>query len=82
MVHRLQRRVPAGNKKYCYPLTVTDHASRYLLLCEAQESTCEALALQPLSACLKSAAAVNGKFERRIVQEIAYFVRRRGHNYL
>src|SRR6266478_1468004 len=24
-----------GNKKYCYPLTVTDHASRYLLLCEA-----------------------------------------------
>ena len=28
-----------GNKKYCYPLTVTDHASRYLLLCEALEST-------------------------------------------
>ncbi len=27
-----------GNKKYCYPLTVTDHASRYLLLCEAMES--------------------------------------------
>jgi len=23
-----------GNKKYCYPLTVTDHPSRYLLLCE------------------------------------------------
>jgi len=44
MMHRLQRRVPAGNKKYCYPLTVTDHASRYLLLCEALESTCEALA--------------------------------------
>ena len=33
-----------GNKKYCYPLTVTDHASRYLLLCEALESTCESLA--------------------------------------
>jgi len=33
-----------GNKKYCYPLTVTDHASRYLLLSEALESTCEALA--------------------------------------
>ena len=33
-----------GNKKYCYPLTVTDHASRYLLLCEALESTGEALA--------------------------------------
>jgi hypothetical protein len=24
-----------GNKKYCYPLTVTDHASRFLFLCEA-----------------------------------------------
>jgi transposase InsO family protein len=33
-----------GNKTYCYPLTVTDHASRYLLLCEALESTREALA--------------------------------------
>lgn len=30
-----------GNKKYCYPLTVTDHASRYLLLCEAMESNKE-----------------------------------------
>ena len=28
-----------GNRRYCYPLTVTDHASRYLLLCEALEST-------------------------------------------
>jgi transposase InsO family protein len=30
-----------GNKRYCFPLTVTDHASRYLLLCEALESTRE-----------------------------------------
>ncbi len=30
-----------GNKKYCYPLTVTDQASRYLLLCEAMESNQE-----------------------------------------
>ncbi len=30
-----------GNKRYCYPLTVTDHASRYLLLCEAMESNAE-----------------------------------------
>ena len=30
-----------GNGDYCYPLTVTDHASRYLLLCEALESTRE-----------------------------------------
>ena len=26
-----------GNSRYCYPLTVSDHASRYLLLCEAFE---------------------------------------------
>lgn len=30
-----------GNKRYCYPLTVSDHASRYLLLCEAMESVKE-----------------------------------------
>jgi hypothetical protein len=33
-----------GDKRYCYPLTVTDHASRFLLLCEALESTREDLA--------------------------------------
>lgn len=27
-----------GDGRYCYPLTVTDQASRYLLLCEALES--------------------------------------------
>lgn len=31
-----------GNGRYCYPLTVTDHASRYVLACEAFESTREA----------------------------------------
>ncbi|NNH68261.1 IS481 family transposase [Rhizobium laguerreae] len=30
-----------GNGRYCYPLTVTDQASRYLLCCEAFESTRE-----------------------------------------
>lgn len=30
-----------GNGKYCYPLTVTDHASRFLLECEALESVRE-----------------------------------------
>jgi transposase InsO family protein len=30
-----------GNGRFCYPLTVTDQASRYLLLCEALESTRE-----------------------------------------
>ncbi len=28
-----------GDGRYCYPLTVTDQASRFLLMCEAQEST-------------------------------------------
>jgi transposase InsO family protein len=32
-----------GNGRYCYPLTVTDHASRYLLMCEALESVREEL---------------------------------------
>jgi len=30
-----------GNSRYCYPLTVTDHASRFLLLCEALDSVRE-----------------------------------------
>ena len=30
-----------GNRQYCYPLTVTDHASLYLLTCEALSSTKE-----------------------------------------
>jgi transposase InsO family protein len=30
-----------GSGRYCYPLTVTDHASRFLLLCEAMESVRE-----------------------------------------
>jgi transposase InsO family protein len=34
-----------GSGKYCYPLTVTDHASRFLLLCEALDSTREDLAV-------------------------------------
>ena len=28
-----------GNGRYCYPLTVTDQASRFLLMCEALETT-------------------------------------------
>ncbi len=34
-----------GDGRYCYPLTVTDHASRFLLLCEAKESVREDLTL-------------------------------------
>lgn len=28
-----------GNKKYCYPLTITDHRSRFLISCEALTTT-------------------------------------------
>ena len=33
-----------SDRRYCYPLTVTDYSSRYLLLCEALESNREQLA--------------------------------------
>jgi len=35
-----------GNRKYCYPLTITDQRSRYLLACEGLESTKEAGAFE------------------------------------
>ncbi len=35
-----------GNGRYCYPLTVTDHASRALLMIEAHENTREINALE------------------------------------
>lgn len=35
-----------GNKQYCYPLTITDYASRYLLTCEALASTRENFAFE------------------------------------
>src|SRR5690606_3054795 len=33
-----------ADKRYCYPLTITDFASRYLLACEALSTTKEAYA--------------------------------------
>jgi putative transposase len=33
-----------GNRRYCYPLTITDFASRYLLTCEALSTTQEQFA--------------------------------------
>jgi transposase len=41
-----------GNGRYCYPLTVTDQASRFLLMCEALGKTWPA---QPSSGCSPSA---------------------------
>ena len=37
-----------GNRRYCYPLTITDFASRYLLTCEALSTTQETLRLHGL----------------------------------
>ena len=34
-----------GNGRYCYPLTASDHASRFILTCEALESTKQAPAI-------------------------------------
>jgi putative transposase len=42
-----------GNKHYCYPLTITDAHSRYLLACEAQESTKEAGAFATFEAAFR-----------------------------
>jgi len=33
-----------GDKRYCYPLTITDYASRYLIACEGLETTKEKFA--------------------------------------
>ena len=33
-----------ADRRYCYPLTITDFASRYLIACEALASTKEAYA--------------------------------------
>jgi len=35
-----------GDKKYCYPLTITDYASRFLLSCEALSTTREEFAFE------------------------------------
>ncbi len=42
-----------ADKRYCYPLTVTDHASRYLLLCETMESNAEKPAMTAFERLLK-----------------------------
>src|ERR1700691_5119214 len=42
-----------GNRQYCYPLTVTDHASRFLLTCEALSSPREDYALTVLERIFK-----------------------------
>lgn len=42
-----------GNKQYCYPLTITDYASRYLIMCEALTSTKEVFAFEVFERAFK-----------------------------
>lgn len=42
-----------GDKRYCYPLTITDYHSRYLLACEGQESTKEPFAFSVFERAFK-----------------------------
>jgi len=42
-----------GNKKYCYPLTITDYRSRYLLACEGLDSTKSQLAFHVFEQAFK-----------------------------
>ncbi|MFN8371093.1 MAG: IS481 family transposase [Bacteriovoracaceae bacterium] len=42
-----------GNRQYCYPLTITDHASRYLLACEALTSTSTEFAIESFTKTFK-----------------------------
>lgn len=42
-----------GNKNYCYPLTITDYASRFLLTCEGLSSTSECFAFEVFTNAFK-----------------------------
>ncbi|MGD9264867.1 MAG: IS481 family transposase [Lysobacterales bacterium] len=42
-----------GNDKYCYPLTITDYTSRYLLGCEGLASTCSDFAFSVFERAFK-----------------------------
>jgi len=42
-----------GDKNYCYPLTITDYASRFLLTCEGLSSTSECFAFEVFTNAFK-----------------------------
>jgi putative transposase len=42
-----------GNRRYCYPLTITDYASRFLIACESLASTREEFAFETFSRAFK-----------------------------
>ena len=43
-----------GNRRYCYPLTISDYRSRYLLACEGLESTKSELAFSVFEQAFKA----------------------------
>jgi putative transposase len=43
-----------ADRRYCYPLTITDFASRYLIACEALHSTREAYAFRVFASVFKT----------------------------
>jgi putative transposase len=49
-----------GNREYCYPLTVTDHASRYLLACEGLSTTKEQYAFTVFERIFREFGLPNG----------------------
>lgn len=42
-----------GNRQYCYPLTITDYASRYVISCDALSSTREDFAFEGFTRAFK-----------------------------
>src|SRR5215470_2279622 len=44
------------DRRYCYPLTITDFASRYLTACEALHTTMEAYAFAVFESTFKGSA--------------------------
>jgi len=42
-----------GNRQYCYPLTITDHASRYLIACDSLATTKTEFAIETFTRAFK-----------------------------
>jgi transposase InsO family protein len=58
-----------GNHRYCYPLTATDHASRYLLTCEALSSTKENYAFTVFERLFKERGLCSQKRPERLARK-------------
>jgi hypothetical protein len=56
VVRRLQGEFMLADRRYCYPLTITDFASRYLFACEALATTKEAYAFPVFEAVSATSA--------------------------